>query len=177
LERIYYNIVAPERMIMIQQFKDLMFYQEWADAVFLKIWERTPNAIDDSEMLKRWEHVVLVQNAFHDVLRNNETQLPKSDRPLPGLVELKTFCKNNHEQLKKLISELNQSDLERAVEIRWFPDRPAVLTPAEALMQVLLHTQHHRAQNLTRLQALGGKRIVIDWISWIWKGKPEAQWS
>jgi len=162
---------------MIEHLKDLVFYQEWADAVFLKAWGKIPAAMEDTEMLKRWEHVILVQSAFHDVLKNNDSKLPRSDAELPSFSELKTRSQQNHEQFRKLISELKPGDLDRTLEIRWLADRPALVTPVEALMQALLHSQHHRAQNMTRLQALGGKPVVIDWISWIWRGKPEALWS
>jgi uncharacterized damage-inducible protein DinB len=161
---------------MIEYVKNLLIYQEWADAVFLRIWEKTPSALEDSEMLERWQHVVAVQKAFYDLLKSNDSKLPQADLAAP-YSELKEQSKTNHIQLKTLVSDLSDTKLDQKIEIGWLPEHPVVLTQMEALMQILLHTQHHRAQNMTRLKTLGGRRIVIDWITWIWKGKPEAQWQ
>ena len=47
----------------------------------------------------------------------------------------------------------------------------------EALVQVAMHTQHHRGQLMTRLKDFGGEPKNVDWIIWLWKGKPPARWS
>ncbi len=47
----------------------------------------------------------------------------------------------------------------------------------EALVQVCLHTQHHRAQNMTRLKSLGVSPKNVDYIIWLWKQKPEGLWE
>jgi uncharacterized damage-inducible protein DinB len=31
----------------------------------------------------------------------------------------------------------------------------------------VLHTQHHRAQTMTRLKQQGGKSVTVDYIVWI----------
>jgi uncharacterized damage-inducible protein DinB len=40
-----------------------------------------------------------------------------------------------------------------------------------------MHTQHHRGQLMTRLKDFGGDPKNVDWIIWLWKGRPEARWS
>ena len=67
--------------------------------------------------------------------------------------------------------------LSRTVRIPWFPDPPCVLTVAEALVQVAMHTQHHRGQCMTRLKDFGGEPKNVDWIIWLWKLKPQGRWS
>jgi len=58
--------------------------------------------------------------------------------------------------------------------VPWFPDfQPKV---SEALMQVVLHTQHHRAQIATLLRALGGDPKPVDYIVWVSKNRPEPRW-
>ena len=65
----------------------------------------------------------------------------------------------------------------RTVRIPWFPDPPCVITVAEALVQVAMHTQHHRGQCMTRLKDFGGEPKNVDWIIWLWKQKPEGRWD
>ena len=48
---------------------------------------------------------------------------------------------------------------------------------AEALVQVAMHTQHHRGRLMTRLKDFGGEPKNVDWIIWLWKGKPTGRWE
>ena len=57
------------------------------------------------------------------------------------------------------------------------PGPPCVVTVAEALVQVAMHTQHHRGQCMTRLKDLGGEPKNVDWIIWLWKEKPRGRWD
>ena len=56
----------------------------------------------------------------------------------------------------------------------WFPDPPCIITVAEALVQVAMHSQHHRGQLMTRLKDFGGEPKNVDWIIWLWKQKPRV---
>ncbi len=49
-------------------------------------------------------------------------------------------------------------------------------TVAETLMQVPLHSTNHRGQVLTKLREMGGKPPTLDFIAWVWVGKPAAKW-
>ena len=63
------------------------------------------------------------------------------------------------------------------VRIPWFPDPPCVIAVSEALVQVAMHSQHHRGQCMTRLKDFGGEPKNVDWIIWLWKQKPAARWD
>jgi uncharacterized damage-inducible protein DinB len=160
---------------MIEHIRNLIRYEEWADAHFLQAWEQTPDAASDKEMLQRWAHVVTVQNAFFNILKGKEVTFSREDE-FPPVSQLKIRTQSNHSQLKSLIQDYSSEDLEQRVFIPWLPDRQTTLTRFEALIQIVMHTQHHRAQNMTKLQTHGGKPGVIDWIMWVFKGKPEAKW-
>lgn len=43
---------------------------------------------------------------------------------------------------------------------------PAAAIPVDHLLQIVLHSQHHRAQVMTRLRDLGGSPPIIDYILW-----------
>jgi uncharacterized damage-inducible protein DinB len=54
-----------------------------------------------------------------------------------------------------------------------FPGYPQFrLTVIDALMQAVMHSQHHRGQAAARLRALGGEPPTVDYILWL-KDRPD----
>ena len=90
--------------------------------------------------------------------------------------DLKSLTLANHEKLAATLASWDEAALNHKVVIPWFPDPPCILTSAEALMQAVMHTQHHRGQCMTRLKDKGGKNSNVDYIIWLWKGRPPARW-
>ncbi|MDP1832652.1 MAG: DinB family protein [Geothrix sp.] len=158
---------------MIGPLKDLLGHQAWADARFFRAWEAS-GALDDADLRTRTEHLVSVQEAFLQVLKGDEVAVP--EQPLPGFQDLKARCEAGHQVFKALGRGLDDASLARTVRVPWFPDPPCVVSVSDALLQVCLHTQHHRGQNMTRLKALGAAPRNVDYIIWLWKQKPEAPW-
>ena len=159
---------------MISQLKDLLAHHAWADAVFLRVWGNS-DAVEDVELRTRMAHIVDVQEGFLKVLKGEA--LSFQERPLPDFDGLKARCRASHEVFAALSRTLDDAALARTVQIPWFPDPPCVIPVGDALMQVCLHTQHHRGQNLSRLKALGGAPKNVDYIIWLWKQRPEPRWD
>jgi len=153
---------------------DLMNHSEWANAVFFHAWGKSP-AREHEEMRQRVAHIIGVQQGFLAVFRGEPGGLP-SGQP-PSFEELKTRAQTSHAAVRDYLASLQPETLSRTVRIPWFPDPPCVVTIAEALVQVAMHTQHHRGQCMTRLKDFGGEPKNVDWIIWLWKQKPQARWS
>jgi uncharacterized damage-inducible protein DinB len=51
-------------------------------------------------------------------------------------------------------------------------DKP---TLAETIFQVTSHSTYHRGQVNARLRELGGEPPLVDFIAWVWFGKPTAE--
>jgi len=153
---------------------NLLNHAEWADAVFFHAWGKSP-ARDNEELRARMAHLVGVQHAFLSVLRAEEPKIPP-DGPPPTFDELHERAQIGHTGLREFINAVNPETLARTVTIPWFSDPPCVITTAEALVQVAMHTQHHRGQCLTRLKDFGGQPRNVDWIIWLWKQKPAGRW-
>lgn len=49
-------------------------------------------------------------------------------------------------------------------------------TLAETAFQVTSHSTYHRGQVNTRMRELGGEPPLVDFIAWVWFGKPAAEW-
>ena len=160
---------------MLTFLRELLAHSEWANAIFFHTWGKSP-ARDHEEMRQRVGHIIGVQAGFLAILRGESPGRPP-DGPPPSFDDLKTRAEQCHAGLRDFVAGLDSEALARTVRIPWFPDPPCVITVAEALVQVAMHTQHHRGQCMTRLKDLGGEPKNVDWIIWLWKQKPEGRWS
>jgi uncharacterized damage-inducible protein DinB len=160
---------------MLTFLRELLAHAEWANAVFFHTWGKTP-ARDHEELRRRVEHIIGVQQAFLSMLRGEPAGGPPGGPPAT-YEELKTRAQTSHAAVRDFTAGLNDQDLARKVRIAWFPDPPCEITVAEALVQVAMHTQHHRGQCMTRLKDFGGEPKNVDWIIWLWKQKPQGRWS
>lgn len=152
---------------------DLLAHMAWADAVALHAWSKAEPEHD--ELRNRWRHLSGVQAGFLCVLRGEDPAYDPN-APTPGFEELRTRTRGNHEAFATLSKSLDPEGLAREVRVPWFPDPPCIITVAQALTQVVMHTQHHRAQLMTRLVQLGHKAVNVDYIIWLWKGRPKPRW-
>jgi uncharacterized damage-inducible protein DinB len=39
-----------------------------------------------------------------------------------------------------------------------------------------MHTVYHRGQVNARVRALGGEPPLVDYIAWLWLGRPAPEW-
>jgi uncharacterized damage-inducible protein DinB len=153
--------------------RDLLGHQAWADAMFFRAWQGSGHP-EDEDLRTRMDHQVTTQEVFLQVLKGAEVSLP--EHPLPTFQELKTRCETNHQVFKALGLGLDAPALARQVRVPWFPDPPCIVSVFDALLQVCMHSQHHRGQCMARLKALGAAPKNVDYLIWIWKQKPEGRW-
>jgi len=95
----------------------------------------------------------------------------------PSFDALQTYAREHHGRLAPAIAAMTDARLAESIAIPWVPEPPLSLTVAEALTQSAMHTHYHRGQNATRLRELGGEPPMIDYIYWLWKGRPEPIWN
>lgn len=154
--------------------RDLLAHAEWANAVFFSAWAKSP-ARDHDELRARMGHIVGVQQGFLSLLREEQPGGPPGGPPAT-FTDLKARAESSHAGLRDFAATLESETLSRMVNVPWFPDPNFHISIAEALVQVAMHTQHHRGQCLTRLKDFGGEPKNVDWIIWLWKQKPQAKW-
>jgi uncharacterized damage-inducible protein DinB len=160
---------------MLTFLRDLVTHSEWANAVFFHAWDKSP-AREHEDLCRRVGHIIGVQSGFLAILRGEAPGKPP-DGPPPTFEVLRARAETSHAGLRDYLAALQPDGLARTVRIPWFPDPPCVITVAEALVQVAMHTQHHRGQCMTRLKDYGGEPKNVDWIIWLWKQKPAARWN
>jgi uncharacterized damage-inducible protein DinB len=164
-----------EENVMQSFLRDLMAHAEWANAVFFRTWGKSP-ARDHEELRRRMDHLVGVQGGFSKVVRGETFAGPTSGPP-PSYEALKERAETCHAGLREFTAAIEPQSLASNVRIPWFPDPPCVITVAEALVQLAMHSQHHRGQCMTRLKDLGGEPKNVDWVIWLWKQKPQGLWN
>lgn len=84
-----------------------------------------------------------------------------------------TFESTQKQELAWL-DQLQEADLSRVSESECHPGRR--ITVGEALTQVCLHGQGHRAQCAARLRAPGGEPPPMDYVLWM-KDRPAPSWG
>lgn len=157
--------------------KDLFAHQFWADAELWTALGAHAAAREDAAIHKRLYHIHAVQRAFMWVVRGDGTPFAFSK---PGdfatFDDLQAFARATHHEIQHVLETTGDARLAEAIRIPWFPDPPLTITVAEALTQSVMHSQHHRGQNATRLRELGGVPPATDVIVWWWKGRPSPNW-
>jgi len=157
---------------------DLYGHQVWADAEQFRAIGDHPAARRDKAIHDRLHHIALVQRAFLWMVgdRQDEFVITKAD-DFPSFEAVHAYARDHHRRLAPAIAAITDARLAEPVDIPWFKDPPLSLTVAEALMQGAMHSHYHRGQNATRLREVGGEPPMTDYIFWVWKGRPAADWT
>src|SRR6266480_912206 len=124
---------------MREHLRDLLAHAEWANAVFFHIWGKSP-AREHEELRSRVGHIIGVQSGFLAVLRGETPGGPPGGPP-PSYESLKARAVACHAGLGAFAATLKEEALGQIVRIPWFPEPPCVITVAQAVIQVAMHTQ------------------------------------
>ena len=156
---------------------ELYAHQEWADAEHWRAFEAHPAALDDKAIRERLLHIHQVQHAFLWITGPRTSEFAfKRIEDFSGMSDLKLYAQRYHVAVRELLGALVQTKMEELVEAPWFTP-PVKISRRHALTQAAMHSHYHRGQNATRLRELGGAPPLTDFIIWLRKGQPGAQWS
>ena len=169
-------------MAVSQALNDLLRHLEWTDA---EIWKTVLEQADlplDSKLEGWLHHVHTVQHAFLHIWRGEPVELPAAAE-FPEPPSLARWGREAHSQIRAALADAEEAELQRELDIPWAahveerfgsPIRPVTLE--QSVLQITLHTTHHRGQVVARLRELGGEPPLIDFIAWIWSGQPAPDW-
>jgi uncharacterized damage-inducible protein DinB len=160
---------------------DLAAHMEWADAL---VWGTTlqsgPARADDR--VRGWlHHIHTVQRAFTSIWRGGQPELV-SVTSFADLPAMGSWGRQSHAGLQEFLNAIEETALTRPVVLPWAgraierPEAVAHPTLAETMRQVAMHSMHHRGQINARLRELGAEPPLVDYIAWIWRGRPSAAW-
>lgn len=161
---------------------ELFRHMEWADAATWSAVNATAPAQRDRTVMERLHHIHVVQHIYLGMWLGS----PERGRELADfadLAEVRRWARAGHADLAAYLGDLDPQTLSSPVTfpwaeqlVTWFGEaRPA--TVQETMIQVLMHTAHHRGQLCTRIRELGGEPPLVDFVAWLWMGRPEPAWQ
>ena len=160
---------------------ELMRHMEWADAHVWRAIRAHPAAGQDERICALLHHYHGVQRAFLTLWSVQPFAPPAADTP--ELWATEAAVRDYYRELHAAMAVFDDAALRRPIVMpglepfekqmgRTF-DRPAL---AETILQVASHSTHHRGQVIARLRELGTTPPLVDYIAWIWFGRPAAEW-
>lgn len=160
---------------------DLHLHMEWADATMWRAVLASGPAAADDDALERLRHIHLVQRAFLSVWRGEPVDRRGGEGLAPA--ELARWAQGGYGVARAHLAGVDNTLLGRPVEVPWTAEvgerlgfLPAPTTLGETALQVALHTAHHRGQVASRLRRLGVTPPLVDYIGWLWQGRPRPHW-
>jgi uncharacterized damage-inducible protein DinB len=128
-------------------------------------------------------HQLLVQHAFASVWRDEPLVLSEASA-FPDLPAIARWGRDGVAELGELVQTVTEADIDRELSFPWAEEvavtlrkPPGPVTLGESAIQVALHSSHHRGQIAARLRELGSSPPLVDWIAWLWHGRPAADWE
>ena len=156
---------------MVPTLRSLFAHQEWADTQLLKAVREHAGAAADEELRKLLHHVVVVQRYF--LSRFLQREFDENDMKAPESFDaLEAMSRETHGEERAFVEGMDEGALARRVELPHLRD----FTPSagDLMLQVVMHSQGHRAQCAARLRMLGGSPPTTDYILWL-KDRPAPQ--
>lgn len=149
----------------LQTIQELYVHQQWADARILEAIRAHPTAGQDEDLRTRLNHTGGVQRAFLSLFLARPFDVASEMRVPETLDEIARRFAEAHERGLQFVQGLDDAALESPMDMPWISGLR--LTVGQALLQVVMHSQHHRAQCSMRLRQLGGEPPMVDYIMWL----------
>lgn len=162
---------------------DLFAHMEWADATVWKAVLQTEAALADTALRGTLVHLQSAQHAFLDVWRGNPFRF-REDSEFADLHAVRALAPPYYAEARQLVDTVDAQALGARLILPWLEPYEKQIgrtfgptTLGETVYQVIAHANHHRGQVNTRLRALGGTPPTVDYIVWIFFGRPAADWG
>ena len=152
---------------------DLIAHKGYADAALLHAVRQHPAASADTE-LRSLLHHVLISNRFWLLSIVGESFVAEAATrgPAPLDVMIADF-RAIHDRETAWLANATDQALSRTLENEFIPGGRCTIS--DALLQVCLHSQGHRAQCAKMLRALGCRPPATDFILWL-VDRPAPAW-
>jgi uncharacterized damage-inducible protein DinB len=168
-------------MINASILNDLFRHMEWADA---SVWGSvldSEQASSDAKLREYLYHLHLVQRAFLRVWRGEPRYEPYPTFGESGALML--WGRSYYAEARERLAGWDDEALSRPLPIPWsamvegqIGRKPETTILGETALQVALHTTYHRGQVNARLREVGASPPLVDYIVWVWLGRPAAGW-
>jgi len=148
--------------------QDLARHQAWADTAHWKTLHENSALLEDAEIRKRLNHMVTALRML-TALAQGETPDPSGMTEIEPAGQLEAALGKANAQL---IEALNTIDLQKMIALPRGPKGPWEAPAGVLLLQAIMHGQHHRGQNASRIRQLGATPPMTDFVVWYALGRP-----
>lgn len=162
---------------------DLYRHMAWADAVVWKAVLAAPLAAGDDALLARFHHLHLVQHAFLNIWQGAPMDFPRRES-FATAADLANWGREGIAAAELHVARAGEEQLEAIVDLPWSAQvterlgkTPGPTTLGETVLQVAMHSFYHLGQVNMRLRELGVEPPLVDYIAWLWLGRPPAEWT
>jgi uncharacterized damage-inducible protein DinB len=147
---------------------DMARHQVWADAAHWKILRENPALLEDAEIRTRLNHMLMALKMLTTLARG-QTPDAHGMKRIDSMDELEASMGKSHGDLA---ATLESENLNQMVALPRGPNGPLEAPAGVLLLQALMHSQHHRGQNASRMRQLGVKPPMTDFVIWYALGRP-----
>lgn len=169
-------------MFSIAVLSDLHAHMEWADATVWAAVPETSSPKPDPRLRDLLAHLHFTQQSFLALWTGQDQPRLEAVR-FDTLAELRAWASPYYQQALAFLGGRDADELAAPRPVPWarlFERRlgraPSIPTLGETFFQVTSHSTYHRAQVNTRLRELGVTPPLVDYIAWLWQGRPAAAW-
>ena len=157
---------------------------EWADAeVWRAVLAHEP-AGDDTRLRELLMHLHLVQRLFLIVWQKQPFDPSRGQPQFATAADLRDWAQTYYADANGFLDTVDELTLKTEVSMPWVKSFEAQLgrtfstpTLGETIFQVTSHSTYHRGQVNARLREVGGQPQLVDYIAWIWFGRPAPNWA
>ena len=149
---------------MLEVLRDLIAHKGYANAAMLAAIRRNAAAASAPDVRQLLQHVLIANRFWLLTVLGLPFVLDEEDRAPDSFEDLVARYRSTHEQEWAWIAAATDTELARTLSDPRIPG--GACSVAEAMVQVCLHTQGHRAQCATLLRRLGGIPPTTDFIVW-----------
>ncbi len=140
----------------------------WADSALLQSVAEQEGAFDDADIRKWLHHTAAAQRLFLSLLRGQPFDAARERQPPATMAELEQRFAATHADSIAYAESMDEAEMARTIDFPPLgPMKAFQVSARDALTQLIMHSEHHRAQVAARLRALGGKPPTTDYILWV----------
>ncbi len=161
--------------------QDLLQQMEWADAEVWRAVLSCPEAARDKKLLDYLHHLHAVQLSFLRAWRGEPFDVNFPEFSNAG--DMMKWAQESYAKAHAFVAHARDEQLAQVLVLPWvgfveqrMGQAAQATTLGETIIQVAMHSAYHRGQVNARLREVGGTPPLVDYIFWVWLGRPATAW-
>ena len=175
--------MADQADTFVPHMREMARHMAWADATVWSAVLTAPAAAGDAKIADTLHHIHQVQHIFLQAWTRAQFNV-RERKEFSTIDEIAAWGLEARRGVLAFVEHVSDAELAQHMRMPWAAffeqqtkQTAGVHTMAESVLQVFLHTQHHRGQVCMRMREVGVTPPTIDFILWLWAGRPSETLS